>query len=173
MAERAEVAWIPTRGIAPSVSQILAISLPIILIPLAGFALVGGWSDFARAFELDYSGVEGVAVGVVYGCTVVVPAVVLLMILRHAPTGIGVGAGGVLVASRLGTREIPWDWFQLGRVRPANNWVSFGYGAPGKRGPRGFFWATRDQARAILSYPSSPHQRLSGEFDDWLGPRHG
>jgi hypothetical protein len=106
----------------------------------------------------------------VYSIGVGVPVLFVLNALRLAVRRVGLADAGICVETRLSAKDIPWDRLQgdADPRWPKREWCQIGY-ARGKWNGPWSFWATRDQARAILTHPKAPAKAFPARYWTWLG----
>lgn len=165
--------WVRTEGgVPPPTIFSFAFSVVFGIAFLVEVALSGGPASILNSLFLNPPGGQVSQSMIVWAFVVVLPIVLVVTALWVRPTWIGVGPAGVRVVGRLRDITVPWREVRPTPALPSRGWATFGRVPEWGRG--GFFWATFEQAKVILAYPSAPIALFPPEFWRALGlAEHG
>lgn len=132
---------------------------------LAFFAGPGALLD-----GLLFRPVDGLADNIVFVWMLGVGMPVALYVanLWISPVQVGFSEDAVRVVWRLRTLEFPWHELRPGNRLPSKGWTTLERGVGGPR-EQPWFWATVEQARALLSNPRAPRHLFPPEYWARLG----
>ena len=160
--------WCPARGIPP---RILSFAMIFCLLAVALLGTVAesiGLPALGRALALSASsGVGPATVIAVWSIGVVAPLALILAALGATERRIGLGPSGIQLVSRFRKRRLRWDQLWPNYARPPQKWILVCYRRDGRSGLR-FFWASKEQARALALHPKAPFNLFTPELRDWL-----
>lgn len=164
--------WVPADGLPPRALGPLLMMISIGLALVLEVGLLGGTSAIVRALEFKPRQMNGVLIVndilIVWLFGVIAPMVAVLSTLNRTQTRIGVGKAGLRLISLLQSKEVPWDRLRPSETPPSRQWVLFRFGYSEWRGPISF-WASKEQARAILSHPDAPRGLFPPEYWNFIG----
>lgn len=156
------------RGIPPRSLGMVLVFVALAAAFVVEQAVFYGWGGVLRALEFLPPNGDPTATMIVWAFGVVFPVFITALTLGVVETHIGVGEGGVRLVSRFRRREVPWDALRPSSHPPSGGWGLFVRGYTEVRGPL-VFWATREQARAILSHRNAPATLFPPEYWKWVG----